>query len=156
MLAVFDGSRPATDEENALIRRLADSKKTVVAVINKGDLPPCRDTVRMIKAHFDECVEMSARDGDAERLREIIERLFIDDKIRIGTDAVVANARQHASLLRAREHVSLALSALTDGFPCDVAASDVELAIGAIAELDGRLVSESVVSEIFSRFCVGK
>ena len=29
-------------------------------------------------------------------------------------------------------------------------------AIAALGELDGRSVSEAVVAEIFSRFCVGK
>ena len=38
----------------------------------------------------------------------------------------------------------------------DTAASDLERAIAVICELDGKAVSENVVSDIFSRFCVGK
>ena len=34
--------------------------------------------------------------------------------------------------------------------------SDVEIALGAVSRVDGRAVSEAVVDNIFSRFCVGK
>jgi tRNA U34 5-carboxymethylaminomethyl modifying GTPase MnmE/TrmE len=33
---------------------------------------------------------------------------------------------------------------------------DIEVALSAIAEADGRSVSEDIVNEIFSHFCVGK
>ena len=42
------------------------------------------------------------------------------------------------------------------GLPTDAASSDIEMALGAISEVDGRSVSEEVVARIFSRFCVGK
>jgi tRNA U34 5-carboxymethylaminomethyl modifying GTPase MnmE/TrmE len=38
----------------------------------------------------------------------------------------------------------------------DAASSDIERALGAISELDGRSVCEEIVSDIFSKFCVGK
>ena len=49
-----------------------------------------------------------------------------------------------------------AIDALKAGFPEDATSGDLSLAIGAIGELDGREVSEEIVSEIFSHFCVGK
>ena len=156
VIAVFDGSRPMTEDDSELIERLAEMGKTTVAIINKEDLTLFPDTVMTVKSRFENTVEMSAISDSADKLRSLIESLFIDEKIRIGTDAVVSNARQHASLIKAKEHAELALNAFCMGFPCDVASSDLELAIGAISELDGRAVSESVVGEIFARFCVGK
>ncbi len=156
VIAVFDGSIPLTDEDYELISQLKNQGKSTVAVINKSDLLLLPETVKSIKSSFESTVEMSAKGKSADGLRAIIERLFVDEKIKVGSDAVVSNARQHSSLLRAREHIGLALSAFEQGFPCDVASSDLELALGAISELDGRAVSESVVGEIFARFCVGK
>ena len=48
------------------------------------------------------------------------------------------------------------MDALRAGYPIDLCCTDVELAMEALTELDGRAVSEDIVSEIFSHFCVGK
>jgi tRNA U34 5-carboxymethylaminomethyl modifying GTPase MnmE/TrmE len=48
------------------------------------------------------------------------------------------------------------LDALKAGCAVDAAASDLELALGALAETDGRAVSDDIVAGIFSKFCVGK
>ena len=82
--------------------------------------------------------------------------MFFDEKISVRTDAVVATARQAAALERAAGFIDFAINAYESGLPQDAASSDIELALGAISELDGRAVSESVTSAIFSKFCVGK
>ena len=70
-------------------------------------------------------------------------------------DSVVTSARQAAALRRASEALDGALRALSDGAP-DASGTELDAAIAALGELDGRSVSEAVVAEIFSRFCVGK
>ena len=52
--------------------------------------------------------------------------------------------------------INTAIEAYDMGLPADAASSDIEMALAAISEVDGRAVSESVVSDIFSKFCVGK
>jgi tRNA modification GTPase len=108
---------------------------------------------------FGDVVTISAdRDnsGAIKALSELVNRLFTDEKISCGQDAIVSSARQHASLLRARAFIDTAMEAYALGLPADAASSDIEMAIGAIAELDGRAVSDSVVGDIFAKFCVGK
>ena len=58
--------------------------------------------------------------------------------------------------MKAREYLNAAYTAYEIGLPQDAVSSDVELALGAVSEVDGRRVSEEVVADIFSRFCVGK
>ena len=82
--------------------------------------------------------------------------MFCDEKIIIGQDAVISGARQHAALMRCVDFLSAAAEAMELGFSQDAASSDIERALGAISELDGRAVSEEIVSDIFSKFCVGK
>ena len=94
--------------------------------------------------------------GALEELGGVITRLFTDEKISCGQDAIVSSARQHASLLRTRGFIDTAIDAYRCGLPADAASSDIEMAIGAISELDGRAVSETVVGDIFAKFCVGK
>ena len=91
-----------------------------------------------------------------DELTALVERLFTDGMLDVRNDAVLSNARQHASALRAKEAVERALVALHGGYPIDLCCTDAEDAMSALCELDGRSVSEDIVSEIFSHFCVGK
>ena len=51
---------------------------------------------------------------------------------------------------------SVRVASFEGGFSTDVSATVVEEAIGALGEINGRQVSEQIVGEIFSHFCVGK
>lgn len=158
VLAVFDASRPLSDEDRELIAALDGVRATRVAIVNKCDRERALD-VAPIAEGFECVVEISVTEAPEEarlRLAKLMDALFTDEKIRIGYDAVIANARQNARLERAHEHLTTAISALRAGLWQDAAASDVERALGELAELDGRAVSEEVVADIFSKFCVGK
>ena len=82
--------------------------------------------------------------------------MFTDGDIRLGEDAVLFSARSHAALLLGREHLAAAEEALRTGFALDAALTELEGALSAFAETDGRSVGEDVVAGIFSKFCVGK
>ena len=155
ILAVFDISRPLTEEDEALLSALEETGAQTIAVLNKADLPAAFDTAA-VTSRVKHSVSISAKSGDAAALRTLVEALFINGELTVGEDAIVSSARQHAGLINAREHLSLALEAFLSGLPTDAAASDIELAIGALGALYGKSVSEAVVSDIFARFCVGK
>ena len=42
------------------------------------------------------------------------------------------------------------------GTPLDLLAIDVRAALRAIGEVTGEAIDEAVLTEIFSRFCIGK
>jgi tRNA modification GTPase len=157
IIAVFDSSRPVDAEDMDIISRLKSLNKPKIAVLNKSDLNRVSDTTAF--DGFSEIIEVSAKTSPTEArdaLSATINKLFINDELRSGEDAIVLSARQNAALLSANEYVSMAISALERGEFADAAASEIELALGKIAELDGRAVAEEVLSEIFSKFCVGK
>ena len=104
-------------------------------------------------------IRVSAKCDPAETARaisEVADRLFTNGDISVGDDAIVSSARQNASLLRARESIEAAIKAYESGVYADAAASEVERALGAISEIDGRAVAEEIVADVFSKFCVGK
>jgi len=128
---------------------------TVIAVINQSDLGVCDEA--FYRAHFANCVVLSAKNGEGlEDLRACVERLFIDGTLNVREDAILTNARQHAAVLSALESVRRAIGALQAGLPIDLCCVDTETAMSSLAEVDGHAVSEDIVSDIFSHFCVGK
>lgn len=155
LLAVFDASRPLSDEEKALLAELNQSAGCVVILLNKSDLGSFPVPAEF--ADFSNILPISAKTGAGlDALTALIERLFTDESIRLGEDAVIASARQYAALSRAREALSRAQEAFRMGLYADIASSELEVALSAFAELDGRTVSDEIISEIFRRFCVGK
>lgn len=155
VLAVFDGARPLSEGDRQVIEHIRAAGKTAVTVgiINKcdkaaaegyGDLP--FPTVRL-----------SALTGEGlEALTDTVTALYKDGGIERDMGETVVNARQHGAIVKAAEAVGRALEALEAGYTQDVAGFDIEEAIAALGEADGRQVGEDIVNEIFSRFCVGK
>ncbi len=157
VLAVFDGASLPSAEDAELIARLKQSSAVKIALLNKADLAPSSAANEFYRAQFDRVIAVSAATGEGlDALRTTVEQLFIDGKLDTGTDAVLINARQHASVLNAVGAVRRALDILRQGLPIELACSDTEAAMEALAQVDGRAVSEDVVSHIFSHFCVGK
>lgn len=154
---VFDGSRELSSDDIELIElSKAYPDKCMIALINKSDLCSVCDTDR-IKEAFAHTLFISAKNGiGIDELSTLVKQLFLSDEIDIENDAVIANARQHACALSALEATRSAYAALSDGMPADMAACDIERAMGVLCEIDGQSVSEDVTNEIFSKFCVGK
>ena len=164
ILALFDLTRPLTDDEHALLDELAARdvpRGTVIALLNKfdavGDSRISSEVCAAVTAKIAHSMTISAKSGAGmEALAELVDTLFVDGSISLRDDAVVANVRQMATVTRASESLSCALDALQAGLPMDLCCVDLTASMSALSELDGREIGEDVVSEIFSHFCVGK
>ena len=160
ILAVFDLSRPFDEADRELIDEIARADGYKICILNKSDVDNREFNASLLPENvFGQTLTISAdkdNAGSLDALAKLITSLFTDEKISCGQDAIVSSARQHASLLRACGFVDTAIDAYASGLPADAASSDIEMAIGAISELDGRAVSDAVVGDIFARFCVGK
>ena len=158
VIAVFDLSSDISDEDRDLLDLLSRKKCARIAVLNKCDRAARLDTDALSDI-FDSIITASAKDGEEALLTElceVVDKMFTDEMIANDTSAIVFSARQNAALSRTEELLKLATDALKAGIPQDAIASDVERALGALGELDGREVNDEVLSDIFSRFCVGK
>ena len=156
ILAVFDASRPLSDEDLALCTEIKATGLPRIALLNKSDLPTVCDLAPIHEA-FPNAVTVSAKSGEGfDQLAELIDCLFIDGEINVESDAVVTGARQYAALKGAEEALEASLCDLKDGLPLDLCCVGIEQALTSLGELDGRELGEEIVGEIFSKFCVGK
>ena len=153
VLAVFDGSRPLTDGDLKLIASLREKDTPYLILLNKADL----GVRAALPPDLPEPVVLSTLTGEGvETLTERIASLFIEEKIDYDTTPILAEARQYAAATRAKESLVSASKALRAGFTQDVAGLDLEAALAALDEMDGRGAAEEITDRIFSRFCVGK
>lgn len=153
VLAVFDGSE-ALDQNDL---RVIDQCKgaTVIALVNKNDLPQRLD-MEVMKSAFPHVISLSAKEGaGAEALRQRVEQLFSLGSFDPAA-AMLANERQRACVRNARTDVVQAAQALSSGVSLDAVGICIETAVDALLELTGEKAGQAIVDEVFSRFCVGK
>mgnify|MGYP002470231807 CR=1 FL=1 len=163
ILAVFDGSRPLSEDDRELLRelRLAEGRgKKVFRLLNKQDLPVCPDTEKVVRdaAGEENCFQISAQKGEGlERLTEAIREYALsgvsEEEL---VEGGVATEWEAYRLGAAVSSVESAAGALADGLGADCAAIDLTAAVDSLGGILGLTASEDVVDHIFSRFCVGK
>jgi tRNA modification GTPase len=153
ILAVFDQSRPLDSDDYYLIKLLED--KRVIALLNKSDIKSPKFDRDFLTNRFEKCIDFSAKSlVGVDTLENTIKTMCGIDDI---TDSFVAiNERHRALLLNAREHLTTTLEDIKFKVPLDFASAGVANAGALVAEITGDVISEDVVSDIFSHFCVGK
>ncbi len=151
VVAVFDGSTPM-DEYDMQTLTLAKSARSL-CVINKNDLGTVID--RSIFGDLP-VIEISAKlnVGTKAVIDKICEIFNVAD---IPCDGRTLTTPRHAStLMRAEERIRAAADAFAGGIYADLAVSDIEDAINILGEITGHSAQDTIINEIFSRFCVGK
>lgn len=152
ILALFDGSRPL-DEEDEEIFKLIRSKNAIV-LLTKSDLPQEIDPEK-IKTRCDKKIlPVSAKTGDG------IENLFdtiIEFTGIIDTEPVFIRDEREADILRrAAKNLEESRTTIKAGIGIDFVSIDLRAALELLSELTGESVSEDILNEIFSKFCIGK
>lgn len=153
VLAVFDGSCPLTADDFDLIDKVKNKK--CVAVVNKSDEEMVLESEKL-EEHFIHFVYISAKENQGIKdLENAVKELF-----ELNSDSfssvTAANERQKLCIERATEAVSSAIEALEFGEMLDAVNVLVDEAEQSLLELTGERITDAVVDEVFSRFCVGK
>ncbi len=153
VLLVLDASEEL-DGEDIELMRVVRSKPSVL-VANKADLGIKID-LEYIKRDFPHHLVLSAKEArSVEELNREIGSLM--NLTNLDTNQpILANERQRACAAAALNQVDAALDALSFGMTLDAVNLSIEDAIDSLLQLTGESVSEVVVDEVFSRFCVGK
>ncbi len=153
VFAVFDSSEELTEEDLSLIGKIGNIP--AIAVFNKSDLPQKADRER-IRDKFSAVVPLCAKDGEGlDKLEEAVVSLLRQNPVN-PSEGVLFTERQRDVIERANEALSEAASALAGGMTFDAVTVSLEGCISALLELTGERISDTVIDEVFSKFCVGK
>jgi tRNA modification GTPase len=151
VLMVIDASVGWIEKDVEIYESICD--RPVILVMNKIDLaliPPLgRGGIPIVKT------AASLQQG-IEDLETAILKCIHQDAIAAANMEVAINQRQKACLLRVVQSLDNVQIAIADQLPLDFWTIDLRDAISAIGEITGEEVTESVLDQIFSRFCIGK
>ena len=145
VIAVFDNSLPFTDEDEKICGVECEKR---IACVNKSDEEGKFDESRL--HGFDSVIHISAKNGDISELEKLLSGEFIET-----ADEFLINERQKKCLDRAQACIAEARGSVGN-ITLDAINIVLDDALSALLELTGERVSDTVVSEVFSHFCVGK
>lgn len=152
VFAVFDGSRPLTEEDKALAEQFGNEGN--LAIINKADLPQ-NTNKEYIQNKFIHLVELSAQNGEGcAALDEWVRQQFSAEDT--SAEGLITSVQQTQRLTEGQRHIRRAIDALEQGFTPDMASLDITEAAAAVGEVTGQTVTDQMIENIFANFCVGK
>ena len=139
-----------TDERtNGLTdERLKGLKGTIIHVRNKADL--MEPGVRSQEVGL----YISAKKGEIEPLRRELVRIARES---MQTSAVMlSNVRHYEAVSRAHEAIERVQQGLADGLSGELLSLDLQDCLAALGEVTGQITNTEVLTNIFSKFCIGK
>lgn len=154
IIAVFDASRKLSDEDKKLLSACKNKKS--IAVINKTDLNEMNIDTDLVSSFADETVFVSAvKDTGFDEFRLTLEKVLGTAQFDTSC-AMLTTVRQKDGCIKALSCIDEAIAGLQSGITLDAVNVSCEAAVDALSEISGKKASDSVLDEIFSKFCVGK
>ena len=147
LLEVADASQPRPPA-----MELIATETTRLLLLNKSDLGEHASWQGV------QALRLSCANGSGfEELSLAIRDALHFNKSEWGDHAIAINTRHQACLQAARRALLAALELLDDpSTDAELAAIDLREALEALGEISGRVDTEDLLGEIFSRFCIGK
>ncbi len=163
-------AEPTTEDVQEMLERCEG--KSLIIIQNKIDIqsatqPPLElcslatigtQETSNLKPPISNLLRISAKQGT--NLDQLEQAIFEAADIPELTeqDIIVSSARQYHSLLSAQENLSRVLSSLESGLSGDLVSEDLRLVLDDLADItgEGRILTNEVLGNIFTHFCVGK
>ena len=156
VLVLLDTSRPLSTEDKEVLTLLGAQKSLVL--LNKSDLPPLwgEEEIRTLAPGQQVLrISLAAASGLEELEEAIVQQVYCGAASQ-GEGLLAVNVRQEVLLQQAVRHLQEVGIAAAAGMPLDCLSIDLRAAWTLLGEITGDTVGEDMITEIFSRFCIGK
>lgn len=142
----------AEQPNNRIIDQSNNRKVERIIVFNKADL--MTDAERQKAARYG--IVISAKNGDLGTLREEMVRTA-KNLLSAATEGVcITGQRHYEALLRALRSIRAVQTGLAQNISGEFLSMDLQDVLTALGEVTGQVTNDEVLSNIFSKFCIGK
>ena len=156
VIAIFDSSKELS-EEDIQILDIIKNKKSII-LLNKVDLNSVlsENDIRFKKI-TDKILKISALNGSGlEELYSLISKMFSLNEINVDNDVIITNLRHKNLISKALENVKKARNTVKENMPTDIIAIFIKDILEDLGNITGEYVTDDIINEIFSKFCLGK
>ena len=158
ILYVVDSSIPLDENDYDIIELIKD-KKTII-LFNKSDLTPVVNENDVLK-HFSNdnvsLLKISAKEKiGLYEFEEIVKEFIFKNNISFNSELIITNVRHREKICETIESLELVINSIEASMPEDFLTIDLMSAYESLGNIIGEEISEDLVNEIFSKFCMGK
>ena len=156
IIAIIDGSNEI-DKEDLEILNIIKNKKSII-LLNKKDLGDLKLEEReILKKSSNNILKISAKNREGiEELYNLIVNMFKSNEIRLNDGVIITNIRHKNQIDKALKSVEEAITSNDGGLPIDIVSIPIKQILSDLSAITGEDVSEDIINEIFSKFCLGK
>ena len=156
VIAIFDSSNQLTEEDIEILK-LIENKKSII-LLNKNDLNPViSENDEKLRKASKNILKISALNKTGiDELYEKISELFNLNEINLDNDILITNVRHKNIISKSLENVKKANETLNINMPIDIITIYIKEILEDLGEITGEVVTEDIINEIFSKFCLGK
>lgn len=157
IIYVVDASVPLDGNDQMIFEMIHDKKSVIL--LNKTDLPSVikEDDLLEMAGKDSVMIRTSTKDATGIDLFEnTVKDMFFTGKINPDQEVVITNMRHKEALLRTLESLKQVKQSIENHMPEDFYSIDLMSAYTSLGSIIGEEVSDDLVNEIFSKFCMGK
>lgn len=156
IIAMFDNSKKLTKEDEEILDFIKD--KTAIIILNKIDLKEkiLEQEERITKSGKDVIKISLLSNCDLSGFYKELNMLFELNKINPDNEIIITEMRHKKLIEDAISHTENAKKTILDNIPIDIISINIKEIIEDLSKITGENVTEDVINEIFSKFCLGK
>ena len=156
VLVILDNSKDLTEEDREILK-LAESKNSII-LLNKVDLKENNlENSEELNKLNKKIIKISAKNGNGiEELYNEIESMFQIKNLETDGEIIITNIRHKNQIEYAINNINEAINAVKNNLPIDIISISIKQTLEDLGKITGENVSEDIINEIFSKFCLGK
>lgn len=156
VIAIFDSSKELSREDEEILK-IIKNKKAII-LLNKSDLnSELNDDDKKFTSVTPNIIKISALKGEGlENLYKLISKMYNLEEINLDNDAIISNLRQKNLITKAIENLKKTRETLEKNMPIDIIAIYMKEILENLGSITGEVVTDDIINEIFSKFCLGK
>ena len=155
IIAIFDISKELNNEDKKILEILKN--KVSIIILNKIDITKERVNEEILKKYSNNIVYMSMKtENGFDELISMMKSVIKNNELKSDGELLVINTRHKELINKAMTALDNAIKALDEGMPVDIVAIYMKGVLEELGKITGEEVTDDVISEIFSKFCLGK
>ena len=156
ILAIFDNTKEINEEDLEILNLIKD--KNAIILLNKIDVGDLNlDKREELLDSNKKIIKISAKKGSGiEELYKEIEKMFQIEGLETGGETIITNIRHKNQIELAIKNIYEAKMAVLNNLPIDIISISIKQSLEELGKITGQNVSEDIINEIFSKFCLGK